>query len=962
MAVEHQQLKKTEDKFQTSYTTYLNELEQNSTLAGEEFAKAQQFYNDRSDTITKEFTDLFAVEEKTDQILQPNLEKLKKSLDEVEEKKHIVKRGLLKKEVEVTNREEILGSREVHLSMVRQESSKYAGLKAKIRRELPDELKAVVGDYETMTCLSDFCMEMRHEDKAQAMENFSRMIKNYGGTSDDAAENTRQRFAAMDELTGMIMKIDLKSINLSSDEAIAMNAARLERISGMTKSFETLLKKNPDYLAELKTRKTEDGASLGDRLTEKMGLLGAMSDYYRVKKLLISDETYASMLNSEIGMEPKEEDSFALARIKKLQRAAYYLGQNLSAKTNKDFAHMPLETEIGSLEETDDKAMRQLSADPDQQDYFDNIQREKVEKLYEEKKTTDESFRKAQIAREDYVKKHSADYEKILAGIKEFEELEKKNEKEVERLTKQKNEYLKMRLDAGNKGDEKKKKECEAKVREINGEIAKLAGGAEKTRLEGEKNKYEEGLKPLDEEFRYWEEEVKIIDKKISYESNLTERERIDRVIKSLEAERFYVPSKWDKMSLDVPEKNDDPDFVESTATKTNGYLTTYTEKSGRKPIREFMQTFKEKHRPEGADTIALTKIAALSSEHRYNDPVFDHFDRMLDFMAGPLAFGYSNEEMMEQFEIFADVEVPARKEKIMSDPKLKAYYESAGKEFVKKLHQQIYSVNMRLKNGLGDLPFALTPVDMIMQMNSMLRSDFMAAAVHTNPLTTKNMRYVRQLFKEDNDCKFNVDVDDYLTIGKAYSGAPWEVQGYVSWFFTNGDEDFSTKEERAKLNKYIADYRKKHPDSALTDELLLWEYARTHVNEFNTRAKLLRKCEDPTTEKLRLERLQDLKNAGTASKSYAGFVDGLKSGRIKRTSKEKLLAYNEKLKRECPELGLKGFKTKGQDDPFMILRLIDGYKVTAEEEKRVKDKNGGIFEFAEWAELMAKEEKKKKK
>ena len=86
MAVEHQKLKKTEDKFQTSYTTYLNEFEQNSTLAGEEFAKAQKFYNDRGATITKEFTDLFAVEEKTDQILQPNLEKLKNSLDEVEEK------------------------------------------------------------------------------------------------------------------------------------------------------------------------------------------------------------------------------------------------------------------------------------------------------------------------------------------------------------------------------------------------------------------------------------------------------------------------------------------------------------------------------------------------------------------------------------------------------------------------------------------------------------------------------------------------------------------------------------------------------------------------------------------------------------------------------------------------------------------------------------------------------------
>ncbi len=65
-----------------------------------------------------------------------------------------------------------------------------------------------------------------------------------------------------------------------------------------------------------------------------MDLLTAMSDYYRIRRVLIEDETYISLANEEISYEDKDTDTVQLKRVKKLMRSSFFLTQNLSNELN----------------------------------------------------------------------------------------------------------------------------------------------------------------------------------------------------------------------------------------------------------------------------------------------------------------------------------------------------------------------------------------------------------------------------------------------------------------------------------------------------------------------------------------------------------------------------------------------------------------------------------------------------
>jgi hypothetical protein len=247
------------------------------------------------------------------------------------------------------------------------------------------------------------------------------------------------------------------------------------------------------------------------------------------------------------------------------------------------------------------------------------------------------------------------------------------------------------------------------------------------------------------------------------------------------------------------------------------------------------------------------------------------------------------------------------------------------------------------------------------MQMNEMIRSELMALSIYSNPYTDDNVRYIRQLFKEDHSGKYNVDVDVYGILGGSYGNLAMGCQNYLDLFYNTDDMGFFTKEERNKINKYVTDYRKKHPDSELSDLDIKKLYAKEHINEFNTRAKLMRNCEDPEREGIRVDTLHMKKNVMIPGSVVKDIQQALKMGLIPRSDQKMLLEYNEKLKRECPEAGFTGLKTNGQDDPFLILRLLDDFKLSDEEKKKLNPKDPEKWKFAEWTELIFKEKKGKK-
>ena len=918
------------DQFTANYSKFLQNVgEKNeSKFSQEEFKRAEGLYNARTESMKSGFKEVFNMQQTPEKVKHPDMTKFRQSLDDVKLERRMEKRGLLKSDVEVTNREEILGGKEVNRLMLREESVKHRDMTAGIRRELSYEVRAKAGDYDTLKCLSEFYPEMLRgsENKDAAKARFEGLLQNYGGQSQDEVKNKKQRFEALDDMTEIIMRIDLASLDLSSDRAIAANAAELERVSGMAAAFDKLINKNPDYSDELRTRKNEKGKNLGDELFKKMDVLLAVSDYYRVKKLLIEDETYTKYLNSEIGMDRKESDSFQVGRLKKLIRAAYYLGQNLAAKTRNGFMQTPLDVQenpyaedYDELQAEDDAAMRLLSTDPSYEESFEKLKSDKVEALKKELNEKDGEFLKTQTELDSFLKNDGAGVEKYITDRKE-------------------------------------------KKAGYNGKLEELV------------RKYDKLKADVD----YYSEEVRLIRDQMSFEYNLTQRERIDRVIYELEAERLFVPQRWIKMSPDVVEKREDPDFIYSTETKKNEYVYIYTKKIGRTNVRDHITKYKDAYRKkmerEEAEkaqkerrevkevTASFNEIKYDGLPFRYAKPTFDHLDRLVDHFAGAYGYGYSEQEMMEEFDVFADA--CTKLEEIKKNPEVSRYYESAYKEMVRRCHLQLYGLTKRIANGLGDVPFVLNPVDMVMQMTNMLRTELMAMSSQSNPLTEENMRYVAQLWRDDPEGKCPVKMDEYCLIGEAYGQIPFGCQGYLPYFYNTSTKDsgYYTKEERRKITEYCRDYRQKHPDTKFSEDEICRRYALEHPNEFNSRNKLLRICENSEAEEGRLNNLREMKN--TLYSSKVPFLQSLlENKKVKLSDPKKLLEYEKRLKKEHPELGWKGFKTDGVDDPFLIRRHLKNYALSPDEIRLMKEYgyDPKIFNWSNLYDCFLQEERKKK-
>ncbi|MCR5595404.1 MAG: hypothetical protein K6G12_06125 [Lachnospiraceae bacterium] len=139
-------------------------------------------------------------------------------------------------------------------------------------------------------------------------------------------EASRQkRIEALNMIKGQIYGLDLKDISLSSDDRLVACSEKLENISRKVKAFRTLMKANPEYMASLPV----DEAM---KLTGKMDALESVSNYYRIRKLLISEPEYVKRLK-DFSIEDAPGDDFEIVRIKKLMRASYYLGENMKNLT-----------------------------------------------------------------------------------------------------------------------------------------------------------------------------------------------------------------------------------------------------------------------------------------------------------------------------------------------------------------------------------------------------------------------------------------------------------------------------------------------------------------------------------------------------------------------------------------------------------------------------------------------------
>ncbi|MCR5655217.1 MAG: hypothetical protein K6G07_06195 [Lachnospiraceae bacterium] len=216
-----------------------------------------------------------------------------------------------------------------------------------------------LSDYKEVRALSEFC----YEDK----EEFEALLKDYGNYDKERieAENaerkarikelekkkeeSKEKWAqdrkeavlrrikerneqnkpnhkrVLDACKKKVLAISLREMNLSGEAGVAANAERLEDIRLKLGAFEELLAANPDYMKELSLNEAME-------LSDHMEKLRAVTDYYRVWKLLMAEPEFINR-NEAFSVEETQGDSFEMARIRKLMRSCYYLGERLQKKT-----------------------------------------------------------------------------------------------------------------------------------------------------------------------------------------------------------------------------------------------------------------------------------------------------------------------------------------------------------------------------------------------------------------------------------------------------------------------------------------------------------------------------------------------------------------------------------------------------------------------------------------------------
>ena len=114
----------------------------------------------------------------------------------------------------------------------------------------------------------------------------------------------KQRDSVIDEMTRQVTSISM-DLNLKSDAAVAKNTQALEYITKVAYAYRNILKANPDYMERLKNRQA--GADKNDYriVTDKVNRLFAISDYYRARKLLITNSYYVLHENEELSSDKR---------------------------------------------------------------------------------------------------------------------------------------------------------------------------------------------------------------------------------------------------------------------------------------------------------------------------------------------------------------------------------------------------------------------------------------------------------------------------------------------------------------------------------------------------------------------------------------------------------------------------------------------------------------------------------
>lgn len=292
----------------------------------------------------KNFAGYMEREEK--EVMLPNLEEMKEAHTvkyETKVIKHTLKKDetVVEKVVEEKDRRlrEKLGRRK----LVSTAAKELTDQRIKARYDVNIDLKKKM-DFGTFEQLSAFSAYMDKDEFKRITQTYGEGVSRERTYDKDNAESVKERektreenlYPAMDVLTDVIMKMDPGSFDVSSDMAISRNARELEKMSQVVKSYESLLDKNQDYLTHMlsKNVSNDSDVTFGDRILKKLEELSAISNYYKLRKIIMEDDLYVTLADEEISMEEEAGDNIRMKNLKKNLRLSYYAGVHMQQVFN----------------------------------------------------------------------------------------------------------------------------------------------------------------------------------------------------------------------------------------------------------------------------------------------------------------------------------------------------------------------------------------------------------------------------------------------------------------------------------------------------------------------------------------------------------------------------------------------------------------------------------------------------
>lgn len=158
--------------------------------------------------------------------------------------------------------------------------------------------------------------------KASTKNNFNELLNNYTSIDASPADKENNALDIMTRVTQKLMSYDFVTPKLTDDAYIAKNVKVFDDMIRLLDIYHRLNEKFPNTIQKISN-------TVKNKLDEKVNRLEDIGNFYRIRKMIISNPYYRTHYNEELSYNAELKDSPEKKLLAKQLRASYYLGKNL---------------------------------------------------------------------------------------------------------------------------------------------------------------------------------------------------------------------------------------------------------------------------------------------------------------------------------------------------------------------------------------------------------------------------------------------------------------------------------------------------------------------------------------------------------------------------------------------------------------------------------------------------------